>query len=80
MTCKSCGAEIRSNFTAEIAIHFPGRSGIDKPIVWVFPRLWVCPSCGQAEFNVTERELHVLTAQSNTATEDSFRSKPAQGY
>ena len=34
--------------------------GLDKPIVWVFPKIVVCMDCGLAEFVVTERELQVL--------------------
>jgi hypothetical protein len=36
----------------EIAIHFPGVKGLEKPIVWVFPEVSVCLSCGNAEFVV----------------------------
>lgn len=47
-------------FNSEIAIHFPGLEGRDKPIVWVFPKLVVCLYCGFAEFAVPEREMQVL--------------------
>jgi hypothetical protein len=60
MACKLCGSDSQSRFTAEIAIHFPGLKGLEKPIVWVFPELWVCLNCGNAEFAVPERELRVL--------------------
>ena len=60
MDCKSCGSDKQSRFTAEIAIHFPGLKGIEKPIVWIFPELWVCLNCGNAEFAVPERELRAL--------------------
>jgi hypothetical protein len=52
VTCKSCGSDEQRKFTAEIAIHFPGLSGLEKPIVWVFPKLLVCLNCGTAEFSV----------------------------
>ncbi len=42
MSCKSCLSEHQSNLKGEIAIHFPGLKGLDKPIVWVFPKLLVC--------------------------------------
>ena len=35
-----------------IAIHFPGLKGLDKPVVWVFPKLLVCLNCGFTEFVV----------------------------
>ena len=60
MTCKSCELEKQREFTAEIAIHFPGLNGLEKPIVWLFPKLIVCLNCGNAEFAVPESELRVL--------------------
>jgi hypothetical protein len=62
-----CGSDRQGKFTAEVAIHFPGLIGIDKPTVWVFPRLWVCLSCGNAEFAVPESELREL-AKGKAAT------------
>jgi len=60
MACKSCKSENQSKFNGEIAIHFPGLKGLNKPIVWMFPQLAVCLQCGFAEFTVPERELSVL--------------------
>ena len=70
MACKSCESENESNFNAEIGIHFLGLKGLNKPIVWVFPKLVVCLNCGFTEFVIPETELRVLrdeTAQSTTA-------------
>jgi hypothetical protein len=50
----------QSKFTAEIGIHFPGLKNIDKPVVWIFPKLVVCLDCGTAEFAVAEAELREL--------------------
>ena len=47
--CKSCGSLNQGNFNGEVAIHFPGLKNIDKPIVWVFPKVTVCLDCGTAE-------------------------------
>ena len=58
--CRSCQSANHSAFNSEIAVHFPGLEGLDKPIVWVFPKLLVCLHCGFAEFTVPERELQVL--------------------
>ena len=58
--CTSCHSTNQNIFTAEVAIHFPGLKGLDKPIVWVFPKLLVCLDCGRSEFMVPERELKVL--------------------
>ena len=60
MNCHACGSEQQKTFTAEIAIHFPGLDGLNKPIVWVFPKLLVCLACGISQFNIPERELRVL--------------------
>jgi hypothetical protein len=60
MVCKRCNSENQSTFDGEIALHFPGLDGLDKPIVWVFPKLTVCLECGFTEFTVPERELRVL--------------------
>jgi len=60
MSCKSCQSQNQSILNGEIAIHFPGPKGLDKPIVWVFPKLGVCLHCGLTEFTVPERELSVL--------------------
>jgi hypothetical protein len=61
MSCKLCGRENGRAFNGEVAIHFPGRDGLNKPIVWVFPELSVCLRCGFAAFMVPEREMNVLT-------------------
>jgi hypothetical protein len=58
--CNSCASEKQETFSAEIAIHFVGLEGLDKPIVWVFPHVRICLECGISEFSITKRELGVL--------------------
>jgi len=60
MSCKSCHSENQCDLSGEVAIHFPGLKGLDKPIVWVFPKLCVCLNCGFTEFVVSETELRQL--------------------
>ena len=60
MACKSCGSDNQRKFKAEMNLHFPGREGVEKPTVWVFPQVMVCLDCGFAEFTVPEAELHTL--------------------
>ncbi len=60
MSCKSCQSENQHALNGEIAIHFPGLKGLDKPIVWVFPKLLVCMNCGFTEFTVPETDLRRL--------------------
>ena len=62
MSCKSCHSENQSEFNGEVAVHFPGLKGLDKPIVWVFPKLMVCLNCGSTEFAIPETDLCVLRA------------------
>lgn len=62
MACKSCQSAHQAEFTAEINIHFPGMENLDKPTVWVFPKLIICLNCGFTEFSVPESELAPLTA------------------
>jgi hypothetical protein len=64
MTCKGCHSDRQRAFNGEIAIHFPGLEGLDKPIVWVFPHVVVCLHCGFTEFTVPEKELQVLSQDS----------------
>ena len=37
MTCRSCGSENQTKFSAEINIHFLGLKNMDKSAVLVFP-------------------------------------------
>ena len=67
MRCKSCGFENLQQFDAEIAIHFPSLKGLDKPIVWVFPKLLVCLKCGTTEFAIPADELKVLAGNDAAA-------------
>jgi hypothetical protein len=50
----------QGTFTWEVVILFPGLKPIDKPILWVFPRLIVCLNCGTTEFAVPKSELRQL--------------------
>jgi hypothetical protein len=39
MFCMVCGSDTQVEFTAEMIIHFTGLKHLDKPGVWLFPRL-----------------------------------------
>ena len=60
MARNKCACENYREFNGEVAIHFPGIKGLQKPIVLTFPKLRVCLECGYADFSVPERELRVL--------------------
>jgi hypothetical protein len=60
LACKSCGSDWQREFNGEIAVHFPGLKGLDKPIVWVFAPVLVCLNCCVAEFKIPKEEAQVL--------------------
>jgi hypothetical protein len=60
MSCKRCASDEVKAFNGELAIHFPGLDGLDKPIVWVFPKLVVCLHCGFGEFVVPDDQKEQL--------------------
>ena len=76
MICRLCESSDLSRFKGEITLHFPGLKNIDKPVVWVFPEVWVCLNCGNAEFSVPENQLLVLSIV-NAAVTDSIPLSPA---
>jgi hypothetical protein len=60
MSRDKCACENQREFNGEVAIHSPGIKRLQKPIVWVFPKVRVCLDCGYADFTVPERELRIL--------------------
>jgi hypothetical protein len=57
----------QSHFNGEMGIHFMGLKNLDKPTVWVFPKLKVCLDCGLTEFEIPETELRVLKEGASAA-------------
>jgi hypothetical protein len=41
-------------------VHLSGFNNLDKPGVWLFPKLLVCLDCGFSRFSVLEKELALL--------------------
>jgi hypothetical protein len=76
MPCQSRESAKQAEFTAEILIHFPGLKNLDKPAVWLFPKLLVCLECGSARFNVPETELASI-AKATVASESSTLEETA---
>jgi hypothetical protein len=60
MLCRSCASENQTELGAEINIHFPGRKGLDKPAVMVFPKVVVCLDCGFTQFMLPRTELRAV--------------------
>jgi hypothetical protein len=42
MSCLLCASGNHGEFGSEIVIHFRGLKNLDKPTVWLFPKLSVC--------------------------------------
>ena len=68
LRCRSCGSANQRKFIGEMGIRSPGLKGLDKPIVWVFPKLIVCLNCGIAEFAVPKAELRDIAKDAAAAT------------
>jgi hypothetical protein len=46
MVCKSCGSADQQQFQTEMAIH---ARDLNKPLVFVFPKILICMNCGRME-------------------------------
>jgi hypothetical protein len=71
--CKSCGAPNQNTVSAEMVIHIPGLENLDRPAVWLFPRILVCMDCGFSEFIVPEDKMHFLEVEKSTFAVAGFQ-------
>jgi hypothetical protein len=60
MSCQLCTSAREEEFAAEINIHFSGLKNLDKPSVFVFPKILVCLDCGFSRFTTPEDALALL--------------------
>jgi hypothetical protein len=67
--CPSCSSKTQRKLNAELALHFPGLQGLDKPIVWAFPEVLICLNCGFAVFALADAPLKEL---GQTYTDDDL--------
>ncbi len=58
MACKCAGHQ--SEFSSETCIHFSGLKNLDKPGVFLYPKLLVCLDCGSTSFTVPQTQLSLL--------------------
>jgi hypothetical protein len=65
--CTSCSSKKQRKLNAELALHFPGRKGLDKPVVLAFPEVLICLNCGFAVFALAGAPLKELV---QTSTDD----------
>jgi len=74
MACKRCSSDKQSKFSLEMNIHFPGREGLEKPAVLLFPEVTICTDCGFAEFSIPAAELSRLADDAESDIHLGLRS------
>ena len=63
--CRSCKSLHIADFLGEICLHFnQGVESLNKPLIWLFPKIPVCLDCGFAQFKVSAAELLECRAHS----------------
>ena len=72
--CRLCCYENLVEFPAEVNIHFPGYEGLEKPTVWVFPKMVVCLDCGYTDLSLAEPELRALERGLSNQVENTDES------
>jgi hypothetical protein len=65
MTCVSCRSVKHAELTGEMLVRFPGLKNLDKPVVWLYPKVLVCLDCGYSHFAVPEGELTSIAQLEN---------------
>jgi hypothetical protein len=60
VSCLSCASENQVELPSEMFLHFPGLTNLDKPSVWIFPKVLVCFECGFSQFITPKAELALL--------------------
>jgi len=66
MSCKLCASHRQTKLGAEINLHFCGLENLDKPSVFVFPKISVCLDCGFSDFAIAEAELALIVDGART--------------
>jgi hypothetical protein len=62
MSCPACWLDDHMEITAEMVLHLCGLKNIDRPAIYLFPKLLVCMDCGFARFTVPKAQLELLVA------------------
>ena len=58
-----------------MSVHVLGLENVDKPVVWVFPNLLVCMTCGFTELMMTEEQLRLLGKDPASQVETPYSPK-----
>ena len=76
MICPSCQSHNQAEFTAEMIVRSPGPENLDKPGVWLFPKLSVCLDCGVSRFTIPQpSKLLQLTSDVRKADSSAQRER-----
>jgi hypothetical protein len=75
MYCTACRSASQAEFPAEMIIHFRGLENVDKPGVWVFPKVLLCLDCGFTQFTVQDKELTLLASSAPTSDRSRAQQK-----
>ncbi len=73
MICPSCQSHNQAEFTAEMIVHLSGPENLDKPGVWLFPKLSVCLDCGVSRFTIPQPSKLLLTSDAQKAESPAQR-------
>jgi hypothetical protein len=76
--CPSCVSSNQAEFSSEMLIHLSGLTNIDKPALWLFPKLLVCLDCGFLQATVPAAELASLAA--GIPTNGRLAARHASGH
>ncbi len=58
--CKDCASTDLTELDAKVNIHFRGLKALNKPAIFVFPKLVVCLGCGLTQFKLEGQQAELL--------------------
>jgi len=61
MNCPLCASSNEVEFPTERNIHVGGLRNLNRPSVFLFPKILVCLDCGSSRFTILETELREFT-------------------
>ena len=60
MSCVQCASNNEAEFPTELVFHFFGLQGLDKPGIFLYPKILVCLHCGFSWFTTSAAEKALL--------------------
>jgi hypothetical protein len=64
MSCSACASDNQMEFSSEMMVHVGGLKNLDNSGVAIFPKLFICVSCGFSQFTVSKAQLELLAPDS----------------